>query len=256
MTACSPPHNLSDENIIASQPQIVTDFDGKITTIWKATTKEEGSIETSFIQSAVRSSAGKWLPAVNVSAIKKNVSDPQIAADGFGNIAAAWRNILSDDSIVVQFAKLSSEGIWSDPIDLSKEDEKAGIPQIDIDNTGNVMVVWPSETLNTIQSITLPSLDPRAEEMKNNLQTSLPSSTDSSTPALLLAPIINDMSPNHGPYAGGTLITITGSGFTGVTIVDFINSSLPPCPTGAPYCYTIVSDTEITFTITSCYKRM
>ena len=54
---------------------------------------------------------------------------------------------------------------------------------------------------------------------------------------LLGAPVITQVSPNRGPAAGETSVTITGSGFTGVTQVNF-------GPTTATF--TFNSDTEIT----------
>jgi IPT/TIG domain len=36
-------------------------------------------------------------------------------------------------------------------------------------------------------------------------------------------PVVSSVSPASGPLAGGTLVTITGSGFTGATAVDFGN---------------------------------
>jgi hypothetical protein len=51
------------------------------------------------------------------------------------------------------------------------------------------------------------------------------------------APTITNVSPNYGPPAGGTAVTITGSNFTGATAVDF----------GAtPVAFTVVSDTVLT----------
>lgn len=38
---------------------------------------------------------------------------------------------------------------------------------------------------------------------------------------LMAVPVITNITPNFGPVAGGTAITITGSGFTGTTDVDF-----------------------------------
>lgn len=40
-------------------------------------------------------------------------------------------------------------------------------------------------------------------------------------PALFAVPIVTSLSPNFGPVAGGTNVTITGSGFTGATSVEF-----------------------------------
>ncbi|MBH0054920.1 IPT/TIG domain-containing protein [Salinibacterium sp. SWN139] len=52
------------------------------------------------------------------------------------------------------------------------------------------------------------------------------------------APIISSLSPNIGPVAGGTAVTITGTGFTGSTGVTFDGD--------AGTSFTVVSDTEIT----------
>ena len=50
------------------------------------------------------------------------------------------------------------------------------------------------------------------------------------------APTVTGLSPTSGPAAGGTLVTITGTGFTGATAVDF--------GTTAATSFTVVSDTD------------
>src|SRR4051794_10795133 len=35
------------------------------------------------------------------------------------------------------------------------------------------------------------------------------------------APVISALTPNQGPVAGGTAVTVTGTGFTGATVVRF-----------------------------------
>ena len=57
----------------------------------------------------------------------------------------------------------------------------------------------------------------------------------SPTPA---APTVTGLSPTSGPAAGGTLVTITGTGFTGATAVDF--GTTPATNV------TVVNDTTIT----------
>ena len=52
------------------------------------------------------------------------------------------------------------------------------------------------------------------------------------------APTVSGISPTAGPLAGGTVVTITGTGFTGVTAVDF---GTTPATT-----FTVVSPTSIT----------
>ena len=58
------------------------------------------------------------------------------------------------------------------------------------------------------------------------------------TVAQAAVPSVTGLSPTTGPAAGGTLVTITGTGFTGATVVDF--------GTTAGTNLTVVSDTTIT----------
>ena len=53
-------------------------------------------------------------------------------------------------------------------------------------------------------------------------------------------PVITSVAPNTGPEAGGTSVTITGTGFTGATAVTFGGT--------AAASFTVVSDTSITAT--------
>ena len=52
------------------------------------------------------------------------------------------------------------------------------------------------------------------------------------------APVVTGLSPTSGPEAGGTLVTITGTGFTGATAVDFGATAATNV--------TVVNDTTIT----------
>jgi LPXTG-motif cell wall-anchored protein len=53
------------------------------------------------------------------------------------------------------------------------------------------------------------------------------------------APAITGLAPDHGPYTGGTVVTISGSGFTGTTDVTVGGASVP---------FTVVDDGTITIT--------
>ncbi|MGJ4844988.1 IPT/TIG domain-containing protein [Leifsonia sp. Le1] len=55
-----------------------------------------------------------------------------------------------------------------------------------------------------------------------------------------VAPAITSLTPTHGPEAGGTVVTITGTGFTGATGVTFDGT--------AGTAFTVVNDTTITVT--------
>src|SRR5690606_25849044 len=54
------------------------------------------------------------------------------------------------------------------------------------------------------------------------------------------APAITGLTPTSGPVAGGTVVTITGTGFTGATGVTFDGT--------AGTAFTVDSDTQITVT--------
>ncbi|WP_223693745.1 IPT/TIG domain-containing protein [Leifsonia poae] len=58
--------------------------------------------------------------------------------------------------------------------------------------------------------------------------------------ALAVAPVVTGLTPTHGPAAGGTAVTITGTGFTGATGVTFGGT--------AGTSFTVVNDTTITVT--------
>jgi len=53
------------------------------------------------------------------------------------------------------------------------------------------------------------------------------------------APVISGLDPDHGPFLGGTVVTVSGTGFTGTTSVTVDGVDVP---------FTVVSDTTITLT--------
>ena len=66
----------------------------------------------------------------------------------------------------------------------------------------------------------------------------LPDATQSFPLTVATVPAVAGVSPTTGPAAGGTLVTITGTGFIGATAVDF--------GAGAATDLTVVNDTTIT----------
>lgn len=53
------------------------------------------------------------------------------------------------------------------------------------------------------------------------------------------APVISGLEPNHGPFLGGTAVTVGGTGFAGATSVTIDGATVP---------FTVVNDTTITLT--------
>lgn len=68
-------------------------------------------------------------------------------------------------------------------------------------------------------------------------------STSTATASSPPAPAVSAVSPNDGPPAGGTKVTITGINFTGATAVEFVSEFGQPIDASS---FTVNSDTEIT----------
>lgn len=115
---------------------------------------------------------------------------------------------------------------------------------------------WLTQVLALIATISTGSAtDPKVTQAITDLQTRLTSDegTESdqgaailalaqklavSTPAPSTVPVVTAISPANGSIAGGAAVTVTGTGFTGATSVNF--------GTVAATSFTVASDTSIT----------
>jgi PKD repeat protein len=96
-----------------------------------------------------------------------------------------------------------------------------------------------SYTVNSATSITAISERTSASTVDITVTTSVGTSATSSADMYTFgASAVTGITPKVGPIAGGTPVTITGSGFTGVTAVKFGTTSATS--------YTVNSDTQIT----------
>jgi hypothetical protein len=79
----------------------------------------------------------------------------------------------------------------------------------------------------TVVSATTITADSPAGAGTVDVAVTTPSGTSATSPAdeftytAVAGPTVTGISPNSGPAAGGTLVTITGTGFTGASAVDF-----------------------------------
>jgi alpha-tubulin suppressor-like RCC1 family protein/PKD repeat protein len=110
-----------------------------------------------------------------------------------------------------------------------------------IDSDGNVWV-WGEDSLGALGTgvVGQNQLTP----VKINLTTTCPG-----LPPPPSVPTITSVSPSFGPAEGSTQVTITGTGFTGATFVQFgvNNALLQPCTsTTTLFCFTVVDDSHVT----------
>lgn len=110
-----------------------------------------------------------------------------------------------------------------------------------IDSDGNVWV-WGEDSLGALGTGVVGQNQLTPVEI--NLTTSCPG-----LPPPPSVPTIASVSPSFGPAEGSTQVTITGTGFTGATFVQFgvNNALLQPCAsTTTLFCFTVVDDSHIT----------
>jgi hypothetical protein len=91
---------------------------------------------------------------------------------------------------------------------------------------------------------------PTGEDGTVDITVISPDGTSPATPAdqftFVPTPTVTEISPNLGPIAGGTTITITGTGFTGATAVTFLENTVSGTSQTPATSFTVDSDTQIT----------
>lgn len=82
-----------------------------------------------------------YLSAINLSAAGEDGFQPQVGVDGSGNVHAVWTR--SDGShFRIQYSTRTANGDWSAPVNISDAGQAASEPQLDVDPSGNLLVVW------------------------------------------------------------------------------------------------------------------
>lgn len=120
----------------ASRPQVTVDPLGRVTAIWA---RSNGSNE--IIQSSSRPSGGDWSSPVDVSLEGENAAQQQVTVDSAGLATAVWTRYIDGDRIV-QSSTRPSGGDWSTPVNVSVLGDTANDPQVTVDSSGLVSVVW------------------------------------------------------------------------------------------------------------------
>jgi hypothetical protein len=97
-----------------------------------------------------------------------------------------------------------------------------------------------SATNLTVVNSTTITVDSPAGTGTVDVTVTTPAGMSTTSPAdqFSYGPTVTSLNPAFGPAAGGTLVTITGTGFTGATVVDFGSTAATN--------FTVVTDTSIT----------
>lgn len=122
----SPPTTISTPGVNASDPQVVTDISGNVTSVW---------VENGVIQASTMSFGGSFGAITSISNMAATSSSPRLGIDATGNAYAIWL-----ENGVVSYSTLPAGGSWSAEIAISNTG--ATEPTLAVDSFGNQAAIW------------------------------------------------------------------------------------------------------------------
>jgi len=133
--------NVSRNEGKSLAPSLTVDDIGNVHLVWADSTP--GNYEILY---SMKGLGGDWSEPVNISNTSGNSSCSRIAVDPSSNLHVVWAEVLSIDSSIVDifYSMKTLGGSWSTAINLSNTSPYHGadLPDIGVDASGNVHVVW------------------------------------------------------------------------------------------------------------------
>ncbi len=138
----SAPKNLSNNTGFSFEPQIAVDASGNINVVWPDTTP--GNVDTFFSRSS--DGGATFTAPKNLSNNTGTSFAPQIAMDASGNINVVWKDDTPGNSEI--FFNRSTDGgaTFSTPKNLSNNTGFSSDPQVAVDSSSDINVVWEDDT--------------------------------------------------------------------------------------------------------------
>jgi hypothetical protein len=171
--------NLSNSTGFSFTPRIMVDSQGGINVVWADNTLGYQAV---FFSRSTNSGANFSTPK-NLSNGPGNAGNPQVAVDASGNISVVWEN---DSSTLGVFYTNSVDGgvTFSTPVNLTSNTTGSHDPQLALDGSGNVYVVWEDDFNSQSDIFFSRSANPKQGVSFSTAQ-NLSSNTGSSTTAQL-----------------------------------------------------------------------
>jgi hypothetical protein len=124
-------------DVFAFTPQVAVAANGQAVMTWQQVTGTLG-----YAYWASRNIGAGWGTPARISVISKNLGFIRVAADGHGNAIAVWQDKSNSRQTVFASRLDAASGIWSAAQPLNDGTKNAYVPQLAVDGTGTVMVVW------------------------------------------------------------------------------------------------------------------
>jgi hypothetical protein len=127
---------ISDPLRTIDRPQVATDSKGNSTAVWP---QSNGS--TWVIQASRRPAGGSWSKPVPLSDDTGDALSPDVAVDAKGRVTVVWYRF-DGTHHVIEATSRPAGGSWSEPVDVSEDDNDAYDPRISVAPSGTVTAVW------------------------------------------------------------------------------------------------------------------
>ena len=140
----STPQNASNNSDFSFTPQVAVDLAGNIYMVWEDDTDTNSNI----LFSRSTDGGATFSAPKNISNSSGFSFNPSIAVDTHGSINVAWEDD-TPSNLDVMYSRSTDAGLtFSTPINVSHDPADSANPQIAVDTSGNIYIVWENDTLN------------------------------------------------------------------------------------------------------------
>jgi hypothetical protein len=141
--AFSPPKNISNNSDYSFTPQVAVDGAGNIYAVWQ----DDTATNSNILFSRSNDGGATFSPPLNVSQSSGSSFNPLISVDRQGAINVVWINDAPGNNDI--FFSRSTDGgtTFSAPLNLSNDPADSLSPQLAVDGSGNINVVWESDNI-------------------------------------------------------------------------------------------------------------
>ena len=135
--------NLSSTSAESDYPFIALDSLGNISVVW-----EEGAPPGEIFFRRSTDNGASWSAAVNISNNSGDSGSPKISVDSSGNINVVWMDNDPGNRDTYFTCSEDNGATWSQVKNVSNSTDDSFNPDIAIDNSGNINIVWRENATN------------------------------------------------------------------------------------------------------------
>ena len=141
--AFSPPKNISNNTDYSFTPQVAVDGAGNIYAVWQ----DDTATNSNILFSRSNESGATFSAPLNVSKSSGSSFNPLISVDRQGGINVVWISDAPGSNDVFFSRSTDGGATFSAPLNLSNDRADSLSPQLAVDGSGNINVVWESDDI-------------------------------------------------------------------------------------------------------------